>query len=163
MQDLKETFHKLTQQRHYASDELLKRLQSSEYQMQAINFLLETETTCDIVLVGQDVSSWSKTAVNKYSVTLKNKKHSYTFNFWDSIANTQANKSARFDFYSVLACLGFYTPESFDDFCAEFGYEFKNESDYIKAKQTHLDCLDQQRQLRKLFTAEQLEKLSEIN
>jgi len=163
MTNLKETFYKLTKQRHYASDELLTRLQSSEYCMQAINFLLDTETTCDITLIGKDAPSWSKSRVNKYSVTLKNKRHSYTFNFWDSISNTEKNKSARFNFYSILACLSFYTPESFDDFCSEFGYEFKNESEYIKAKQTHLDCLDQQKNLKKLFTAEQLEKLSEIN
>lgn len=163
-QFIKENFYKLTVERNYASDLVVNRLAESEYQMQAIKFLLHTKTTCDIVKTGLSSPSWNTEAsVNKYSVTLKNSRHSYTFEFFDSIHNTQNNKSAKYDFYSVLACLSFSTPESFDDFCADFGYEFKNESEYIKAKSTHLACLDQDKNLRKLFTAEQREQLQEIN
>jgi len=147
------------------NDKLLKIIKSeSEYNRQAIDFLVETDTTCDIELIGQDFSSWNKKSkVNKYSVTLKNKRHSYTFDFWDSIANTEKNKKAKYDFYSILACVTKYVPDSFDEFCSDFGYEFKNETEYIKAKQTHLDCLEQVKNLKKLFTSEQFEKLSEIN
>lgn len=165
MKQLKETFHKLTQERIWVSEERLKKLSSDQYQRQAINFLLETETTCDIQLMGLRNPNWKSDskAVNCYNVTLKNKNHTYSFDFYDSIKNTEENKSAKFNFYSVLACMGHYTSESFDEFCSNFGYEFKNESDYIRTKTVHLACLDQDKNLKKLFTSEQLEKLQEIN
>lgn len=159
-----ETLFKIISNRPFLSLNQLTKIFDSKYNRQAIDFLLETKTICDIELIGEDFSEWNKKAkVNKYRVTLKNKNHNYTFDFWDSIHNTEKRKSAKYDFYSVLACLGLYIPDSFDEFCADLGYEFKNETEYIKTKQIHLNCLDQNKNLRKLFTTEQLEKLSEIN
>lgn len=150
--------------RSYISASLAEKTLLSEYNTKAVDFLLETQTTCDIVFEGLACPSWDKKRkVNSYSVTLKNAKHSYTFEFFDSIHNTEKGKKSTLDFYSILACMSYTTPESFDDFCADFGYEFKNESEYIKAKSTHLACLDQDKNLRKLFTSDELEKLSEIN
>ena len=150
--------------RSYISAMQADKVLRSEYQAQAINFLLETNTICDIVSTGTKSPSWdNKHKVNAYSVTLKNSKHSYTFEFFDSINNTEKLKSARFDFYSVLAGMGHCTPESFDEFCSDYGYTFANETEYIKAKTTHLACLDQDKNLRKLFTPEQMKQLNEIN
>jgi len=150
--------------RSYISVRQADSVLSSEYQIQAVEFLLSTNTICDIVFKGVRSSSWDNNRnVNTYDVTLKNSKHSYTFEFFDSINNTEKGKSAVLDFYSVLACMGHYTPESFDEFCSDYGYTFANETEYIKAKTTHLACLDQDKNLRKLFTSEQLEKLQEIN
>lgn len=146
------------------SDRQIDGIFKSEYNRQAIEFLLKTKTKIDIKSIGQDYPNWQRdNVVNKYRVTLKNSKHTYNYEFFDSIKNTQAGKLLKYDFYSVLACLGFYTPDSFDDFCSEFGYEFKNESEYIKTKSIHLDCLDQSKNLRKLFTVSELDMLSEIN
>lgn len=158
-----EKVNKILPKNHrYISEAMAERMLESEYNTQAINFLFETETTCEIEFTGLSKSPWGKTRVNSYRVTLKNKKHEYTFDFYDSIKNTEDGKKATYDFYSVLACMSHYTPESFDDFCSEFGYEFKNESEYIKAKSTHMACLDEQKNLRKLFNEDQLEKLMEI-
>lgn len=143
--------------------ERVKELFKSEYQMQAINFMAKAKTTCQIDLVRQSIPSWGKQAVNTYSVTLKNSRGEYTFTFYDSINNTEKRKSAALDFYSVLACLGCYYPENFDDFCAELGYEFKTEEEYIKIKQIHINCLNESKSLRKMFTSEELEELTEIN
>lgn len=150
----------------YLSDAQAAKILANEYQKQAVDFLTETETTCEIVFLGLRSPTWDrikKREVNVYKVTLKNEKHSYTFEFFDSISNTEKGKKATYDFYSVLACMGHYTPESFDDFCSEFGYEFANESEYIHIKSIHLACLDQDKNLKKLFTEDQLQKLSEIN
>ncbi len=148
----------------YISDLRANKVLESEYQQQAVNFLLESETTCEIKSIGLRNPNWdSKRDVNAYRVTLSNKRHTWSFDFFDSIKNTEDKKSASLDFYSVLACMGHYTPESFDEFCSNFGYEFKNETEYIKAKSAHLACLDQDKNLKKLFTSEQLEKLQEIN
>lgn len=143
--------------------EKIKEIFKSEHQVQSINFLAKTETTCQIDLIGQSIPSWGGQAVNTYSVTLKNARGEYTFTFYDSIHNTEKKKSARLDFYSVLACLGFYCPESFDDFCFDFGYSFETEEEYIKAKQTHINCLKQESALREMFTSEEMEELQEIN
>lgn len=148
---------------HNFNPDLIKALFKSDYQVQAINFLANSETTCQIDPIGKTFPSWGNKAVNTYSVTLKNKRGEYTFTFYDSISNTEKKKSARLDFYSVLACLGFYIPENFDEFCADFGYTFKTEEDYIKVKQTHISCLNQEKALRKMFTAEEMEELAEIN
>lgn len=146
----------------YVSDNAANKALESKYNQQAVDFLIKAETTCEIVFMGLDKVGWGKTNVNKYEVTLKNKNHSYTFNFWDSISNTQKNNKATFDFYSVLASLELYTQENFDDFCAELGYGFKNETEYIKVKNIHLACLDQEKNLKKLFNQEQLNELAEI-
>lgn len=147
----------------YISDQKLKSILESEYQLQAIEFLVDAKTTLNINHTGQAIPKWGKQLVNKYSCTLKNTRGSLSFEFYDSIHNTEKRKSLRLDFYSVLACLNTYTPENFDDFCAEFGYEFKNETQYIEAKRTHLECIRQQKALERMFTSEELERLNDIN
>jgi len=139
------------------------KIMECEYQRQAIEFLISSGTTCDIQKIGLFTPNWGDKEVNTYKVTLENSRHKYSFTFYDSIHNTEKNKSLTRDFYSVLACLNSYCPDNFDDFCADYGYEFKNESEYIRVKGIHLDCLEQANQLRKLFTLEQLEQLNEIN
>ena len=148
---------------HSFGPEEIDEIFRSKYQVQAINFLVKTKTTCQIDLIGKSVPSWGKQPVSTYSVNLKNARGEYTFTFYDSINNTEKKKSARLDFYSVLACIGYDVPESFDYFCNEFGYSFKNEEEYIKAKQMHINSLNQYRHLRKIFTAEEMEELQSIN
>jgi hypothetical protein len=62
--------------------------------------------------------------------------------------------------YSVLACISgdAYTPETFADFCAEYGYEV----DSIKALQTFRRVDRFAKRLRAFFTESELQDLSEI-
>jgi hypothetical protein len=62
--------------------------------------------------------------------------------------------------YDVLACISSdaYTPETFADFCAEYGYE----KDSIKALQQYRRCLNFSRMLKAFFTEKELNELSEI-
>ena len=57
----------------------------------------------------------------KYDITIIRNEKKYKFNFWDSIINKQDYKDP--SEYSILSCLTKYDPESFSDFCGEFGYE----------------------------------------
>lgn len=158
-----EKINKILPNNHrYISPAMAEKMLNCEYNAQAINFLLETETTCEIEFTGLSKPSWGKTRVNSYRVTLKNKKHEYTFDFYDSIKNTEDNKKATYNFYSVIACMDLNYSSNFDDFCSEFGYTFNNEREYIKAKQTYFAIVEQDENLRKLFSEEQLEKLQEI-
>lgn len=63
--------------------------------------------------------------------------------------------------YDVLACISSdaYTPETFTDFCAEYGYE----ADSIKALQSYRRRDRFAKRLQAFFTADELEQLSEIH
>ncbi len=150
--------------RIYSSDIMISKIFKSEYNCQAIEFLLKTKTKIDITSNGQAYPNWQdQHIVNRYTITLKNSRHEYKFDFHDSIRNTQDNKSMKYDFYSALAGLGHDTPESFDEFCLDYGYQFENESEYIKTKSIHLDCLEQNKNIEKLFTYDEIQLLQEIN
>lgn len=71
----------------------------------------------------------------------------------------EAKKKAVPTEYDILACLAKYVPNTFDDFCWEFGYD----TDSISALQTYLACQKQWATLCKIFTEEQLEELAEIS
>lgn len=62
--------------------------------------------------------------------------------------------------YDVLACIAsdIHTPESFEEFCSEYGYE----SDSIKALQTFRRADRFAKRLRAFFTDSEAEQLSEI-
>jgi len=81
------------------------------------------------------------------------------FDFWGSIADAEkgiTDVSA----YDVLACISgdAYAPESFEDFCAEYGYD----TDSIQALQTFRRVDRFAKRLRAFFTESELEQLAEI-
>ena len=82
------------------------------------------------------------------------------FDFWSSIADAEKGIKTVSP-YSVLACISgdAYTPETFADFCGEYGYE----EDSIKALQTFRRCSAFAKRLRAFFTEAELEQLQEIN
>lgn len=93
------------------------------------------------------------------SLTLNPAKRRLTFDFWSSIAD--ANKGIKtVKPYDVLANISSdaYTPETFKDFCSEYGYD----SDSIKASQTFRRCSAFAKKLRAFFTESELEQLQEI-
>jgi hypothetical protein len=147
----------------YISESMAEKIAGSEYNKKAIDFLFDAETVCVINFLGLNKPHWGTKKVNHYEVTLKNKKSEFTFNFWDSINNTEKGKKSTYDFYSVLACLSLNYFQNFDDFLREDGYEFKTESEYIRLKAVYLEIERQDKELRKLFTSEELERLSDIN
>jgi hypothetical protein len=81
------------------------------------------------------------------------------FDFWGSIAD--ANKGIQtIRPYEVLAAISgdAYTPETFADWCAEYG----GSTDSLKALQTYRRCAAFAKRLRAFFTAAELEQLQEI-
>lgn len=142
----------------------LRRLESlSEYQIAVLQFLHDTQTTLEIEkAVPQRAPLWHKASDGghgiHYSVTLQNKRGSYTFDFWDSIAN-KANGEKPTE-YDVLACLDTIDArDTFEDFCAMFGYD----TDSITASHTFVAVQGQSDNLRRIFTRKQLERLAEIS
>lgn len=68
-------------------------MKNNEYTAQAEKFLTDTETTLSIVeAVPQRDPLWAKKGEKhgiQYSVTLKNARGEYTFDFWNSIVNRE--------------------------------------------------------------------------
>lgn len=65
--------------------------------------------------------------------------------------------------YDVLAGLESYFPESFEDFCEEYGYSEFPIGEHHKIYGVYLKCLEQYKAVKNLFTEEQRELLAEIN
>lgn len=61
--------------------------------------------------------------------------------------------------YDVLACLTKYDPNTFEDFCSEFGYD----TDSKKAEKTYNAVVKEWQMVCALFTDAEIEQLQEIN
>lgn len=183
----------------------------TDYNKQATDFLASTNTTLKVVeSIPQKATSWSKDDKDahkhiNYTITLKNKNHSYTFDFWGSIHDYEIVEAIRNchplsfqqtqedykiedilkreklwprtrilkkeeieilikkeylpNAYDILACLFPVYEDTFEDFCNSFGYD----ADSRTAEDTYKRCIEQDRQLCKLFSHEELEQLAEIN
>ena len=75
------------------------------------------------------------------------------------LALKKAQEDAKPNEYDILACLTKYDPETFEDFCSEFGYD----EDSRSAEQIYLACVKEYKQLTRIFTEAQMEELREIN
>lgn len=138
----------------------------TDYQKQAEQFLADTKTELEILkAIPQKKPLWHKEGEKhgiNYSITLKNNKHSYTFDFWGSIADAEKIYNGNYTntkpkAYEILACIYPYYG-TFKDFCDDFGYS----DDSILAEKTYYVVLEQTKELNKLFTEQELEKLQEI-
>ena len=127
----------------------------TEYDMQANNFLALTGTTLEITRDAV-VKKWGWDRW-KYSCKLRRGCKTYTFPFFDSVANYRKNK--RPSKYDILACLDTYDYISdIRDFALEFGYDIENK----ETGKTYNACMRQSEKLHELFTDEELEMLAEI-
>ena len=168
----------------------------NEYAEQAEKFLQDANATMKIELQGRAINTeWrEKELRNLYAVTIATPRGSYTFDFWDSLHNTEITqmtveqyarkyfrmpyedmtyseqkkaraelaseqKEARPTCYVVLACLTKYEPSTFEEFCAEYGYD----EDSRAAERIYIAVQKEFANLKRIFTLEQLEELQEIN
>lgn len=131
----------------------------TEYDMQANNFLMATGTTLEITQV-EIVFKWGAHRW-KYYCKLRRSNKTYSFPFYDSIANYE--KGERPTKYDVLACLDTYDYiNNIEDFANEFGYDICDDEDYKETEKIYKACMKQSEKLHGLFTDEELEMLTEI-
>lgn len=129
---------------------------NTDYQKQAIDFLNSTSTSFDVAFKKHDFYfPDDKEQRDIFRITLKNKLHTYRFNFGQSIANTGITPEP----YDVLACLTNYDPGTFENFCSDYGYYI----DSRKAYKIYKAVLKEWKNIELLFTPEQIELLQEIN
>ena len=87
-----------------------------------IEFLQKTNTKMSIAFLKYGKHFANDTySRNIYRVKLKRGTHSYTFQYGQSIAATQKNEVPSKS--EILECLQLYDINSYEDFCANFGYE----------------------------------------
>lgn len=92
---------------------------------------------------------------NCYTVIVKRGRDTITFSYGDSIYNTKNGKTPRL--YDILCGCGsdYNCPDSFKEFCSEFGYD----EDSRKAEQLHKKCLIQSTKLRDIFEKSEAQSL----
>jgi hypothetical protein len=88
-----------------------------------------------------------------FNCTLTRKGKRYTFNFGQSIAKGHEEPTM----YDILTCLTKYDPETFENFCGEYGYD----TDSIKALKTYKAVQREFKGVNRLFS-DILEQLQEI-
>jgi hypothetical protein len=133
-------------------------METSEYNQQAIAFLTATGTTYKATYKDHNFYfDEDKETRDIYRITLKNKKHRFSFTFGQSIVNSNYGNTPPSE-YDVLAGLQKYEVGTFDDFCGNFGYD----TDSRKAYKTYKAVMREWKNVEKLFTAEELEQLQEI-
>lgn len=141
-------------------------MKNNEYTAQALAFLTTYGITCDIrrtdPLGPGHAPQWAEGGEhgNQYKVTLSGDgRESITFDFWGSINDRKAGEDP--SEYSILSCISgdIHCPESFEDFCSEYGYD----EDSRKAYAMWERCAEFGRTLRGFFRdGEEMEALSEI-
>ena len=78
----------------------------------------------------------------------------YTFEFGQSLSEGNNEPTL----YSVLACLTKYDPESFEDFCCNYGYD----NDSRTAEKIYKAVVKEFKNMQRLFTSEELDLLTII-
>ena len=132
------------------------------YQQQAADFLAKYGITFSAKLANTKTPSWKDDSrpVNHFIVTLKQGKKRVSFDFFDSINNYEKGIK-ELNAYSVLACCSseIYCPDTFKDFCDEFGYDY----DSRKAEKTFKSLKKFSNKLQKFFSSKEMrDSLSEI-
>lgn len=84
-----------------------------------------------------------------WRITLKGPGGSYTFDYFASI-NDGMNGAPEPTAYDVIACLPWYDPGTFANFCSEYGYD----EDSRKAEQTYRAVKAQAANLARIFPSE---------
>jgi hypothetical protein len=128
---------------------------NTDYNKQAIDFLNATSTSFKVEFKKHDFY-FDRDKEQRYifRITLKNKLHTYRFNFGQSIANIGIAPNP----YDVLASLTKYEVGSFENFCGDYGYDI----DSRKAYKIYKAVLKEWKNIELLFTPEQIELLQEI-
>lgn len=137
----------------------------NQYTKQAEDFLAKFGIKFRATLSDSKTAPWGDASDYKtggyrphYRVTLSRPGKRLSFDFWDSVKAGQDGEAL--SAYSVLSCVSsdIYCPETFADFCAEYGYN----EDSRKDEQLFRRASRFGKRLRDFFTEEETAALSEI-
>ena len=121
----------------------------STYEQNALDTLAQVGGKIKIRLANEKPSPWSGWLTPHYRVTLSGPGGKYTLDYFASVNDGKNDIPATA--YDVLACLEWFTPDSFAEFCAEFGYD----EDSRKAEKIWRACLRQSKALHRIFPSQE--------
>lgn len=130
---------------------------STNYQQQAIDFA--KKHSIKLTAISNDYKSYFADDKKKgifrdvWKMKLSRNGKTYTFNFGQSIANSGQEPTM----YDILTCLTKYDPNTFEDFCSEFGYD----TDSRTAETIYKAVVKEFKAVERLFN-DILEELQEI-
>ena len=146
---------------------------SSPYEKSARDFMAQTGIRLSIQIVGTKCPRWraSKESLlppgsctacftvhgDHYRIKIKCSKKSWTFDFWGSWRNKSL--SLYLTPYDVLTPMTKDDPGTHEDFCSSYGYD----EDSRRGLSTYEAVKKEWKKVSAFFTAEELEKLREIN
>jgi hypothetical protein len=151
----------------------MKKHEPTEYDLQAQRFIEKTGLKIRKVYCGHGpYFDGDKESRARWEITIERADHRpITFMFGASIVDSWAvseghswRRSVKFrkdppTDYTILSCVEKHDPGTFDDFCAEYGYD----NDSIKARETYFAMQKQWSGIRGLFNNDELAELQEIN
>lgn len=130
----------------------------SEYEKQAEKFLRDTNTEFKAEFLKHGLHfEDDKDKRDIYLITLKRGEKEYKFNFGQSLNDSDGNTKPTA--YGVLCCLTKYDPDTFEEFCSSYGYD----EDSRKAERIYKAVVEEWKNVKMLWTDEEIEKLQEIN
>ena len=134
----------------------------TDYERKAKDFLFDCRAEMVIVYDGKELNTnWEDTIPrNKYRFTITTPFGSMEGMFWDSLDNTR--KGIKPTEYDILSCLEKYDVGTIDDFVSEFGYEVHKWSDVKRITNMYNAVVREYKDLCRIFTSEQMERLREI-
>lgn len=130
-----------------------------------VDFLVQSETSFSCEFIGHGPFFPQDTDTRDiYQVTLSNRRHTFKFNFGQSVRSSASGRKIadagdRPTAYDVIAAMAKHHPGSIQEFCEEFGYDPGSEE---------VECIyimygREWEAVRQLFTEEELEIYKEIN
>jgi hypothetical protein len=130
--------------------------QENEYDKQANKFLKDTNTTFKVKYIKHDKYFPDDTQTRDiYRFTLTKDGKSYSGRFGQSIADTGKKPRP----YDILTSLGADRFEgTYEDFCSEYGYD----EDSMKAHKLYKAVVKENEGIKKLYSEEERDKMSEI-
>jgi len=136
----------------------MKKHEPTEYDLQAQRFIEKTGLKIRKVYCGHGpYFDGDKESRARWEITIERADHRpITFMFGAS--SVKFRKDPPTD-YTILSCVEKHDPGTFDDFCAEYGYD----NDSIKARETYFAVQKQWSGIRGLFNNDELAELQEIN
>ena len=87
----------------------------------------------------------------------------FSTRFGQSINDTTGDGGNPPNAYDLLACLEKYDPEEYEDWCFNFGFEFKSADDMRENRKTWERCVVQYKDLDAMFTERELELMQTVS
>jgi hypothetical protein len=98
-----------------------------------------------------------------FTLTLSRNGQRISFKFGQSIVDSTGIGSNAPTPYDLLATVQKYAPDTFENFCSEFGYNDQPLSQYPKVRKIYNAVVKEWEKVNSFFTSEELEQIQEIN